>query len=84
MLCGIINLYEIHFYRDKNGKEPVKEYIAKLAAKKDKDSRIKLNKIMDYVKTLSGRQQFCHITCIYETDTKNSTERDRTGKTKFS
>ena len=46
-------MYEIHFYRDKNGKEPVKEYIAKLAAKKDKDSRIKLNKIMDYVKTLS-------------------------------
>ena len=53
MLCGIINLYEIHFYRDKNGKEPVKEYIAKLAAKKDKDSRTKLNKIMDSVKTLS-------------------------------
>ncbi len=46
-------MYEIHFYRDKNGKEPVKEYIARLAAKKDKDSRIKLNKIMDYVKTLS-------------------------------
>ncbi len=46
-------MYEIHFYRDKNGKEPVKEYIAKLAAKKDKDSRIKLNKIMDYVKALS-------------------------------
>ena len=46
-------MYEIYFYRDKNGKEPVKEYIAGLAAKKDKDSRVKLNKIMDYVKTLS-------------------------------
>lgn len=46
-------MYEIYFYKDKNGKEPVKEYIAELAAKKDKDSRIKLNKIMDYVKTLS-------------------------------
>lgn len=46
-------MYEIHFYRERNGKEPVKEYIARLAAKKDKDSRIKLNKIMDYVKILS-------------------------------
>lgn len=27
-------MYAIRFYRDKNGKEPVKEYIAKLAAKK--------------------------------------------------
>jgi len=43
-------LYEIHFYKDKSGKEPVKEYIATLASKKDKDSRIKLTKIRDYVK----------------------------------
>ena len=40
-------MYEIHFYKDKNGKEPVKEYIAKLAAKKDKDGRTRLNKISD-------------------------------------
>lgn len=46
-------MYEIHFYKDKNGKEPVKEYIAALASKKDKDSRIKLTKIRDYVKALS-------------------------------
>ncbi len=46
-------MYEICFYRDKNGKEPVKEYIAGLSAKKNKDSRVKLNKIMDYVKILS-------------------------------
>ncbi len=46
-------MYEIYFYRDKNGKEPVKEYILGLAEKKDKNSRIKLNKIMDYVRTLS-------------------------------
>ncbi len=46
-------MYEIHFYRDKSGREPVKEYIAGLASRKDKDSRIKLNKIMDYVKALS-------------------------------
>ena len=46
-------MYEIHFYRDRNGKEPVKEYIAGLASRKDKNSRIKLNKIMDYIKALS-------------------------------
>lgn len=40
-------MYEIYFYKDKNGKEPVKEYMAELASRKDKDSRITLNKIMD-------------------------------------
>lgn len=46
-------MYKILFYQDKNGSEPVAEYLAALAAKKDKDSRIKLNKIRDYLKTLS-------------------------------
>lgn len=44
---------KVYFYRDKNGNEPVAEYIAELAQKKDKDSRIKLNKIRDYIKVLS-------------------------------
>ncbi len=47
MTGGIILLYEIYFYKDKNGKEPVKEYMAELASRKDKDSQITLNKIMD-------------------------------------
>lgn len=46
-------MYKIYFYRDKDGNEPVADYIAKLASKKDKDSRIKANKIRDYVKALS-------------------------------
>ncbi len=46
-------MYEIHFYKDRNGKEPVKEYISGLASRKDKNSRIKLNKITDYIKALS-------------------------------
>lgn len=45
-------MYKIEFYRDKNGKEPVIEYMRKLAHKKDKDSRIKLNKINDYIEAL--------------------------------
>lgn len=46
-------MYPVKFYKDKNGKEPVKEYIKELQAKKDKNSRINLNKIRDYIKTLS-------------------------------
>lgn len=46
-------MYKIYFYRDKDGHEPVAEYIAALSSKKDKDSRIKMNKIRDYVKALS-------------------------------
>ncbi len=50
---GMLFLYEIYFYKDKNGNEPVADYLTELAGKKDKDSRIKLNKIRDYVKILS-------------------------------
>lgn len=46
-------MYEIVFYADRRGKAPVREYIRKLAAKNDKNSRIKLNKIRDYIKALS-------------------------------
>lgn len=38
-------MYKIHFYRDKSGKQLVLEYMKELKQKKDKDSRIKLNKI---------------------------------------
>ncbi len=48
-------LYEIHFYKDKDGKEPVKEYFRELEQRGDKDSRIKCNKIRDYVKILRER-----------------------------
>lgn len=46
-------MYKIHFYRDKSGKQPVLEYMKELKQKKDKDSRIKLNKINDYIQSLS-------------------------------
>lgn len=52
MTGGIVILHKIHFYKDKNGKEPVLEYMKELAGKKDKDSRIKLNKINDYIEAL--------------------------------
>ncbi len=46
-------MYKIYFYKDRNGKEPVKDYIQELASHKDKDNRIKLTKIRDYLKMLS-------------------------------
>ena len=53
-----IRMYEIIFYKDKNGREPVLEYIKELAGRGDKYSRIKLQKIQDYVKYLrkEGKQ----------------------------
>ena len=46
-------MHKIYFYRDKNGKEPVYDYLRELTQKKDKDSRIKANKISDYIEILS-------------------------------
>ncbi len=46
-------MYKIKFYRDKNGKEPLKEYLTELSWRKDKNSRINLTKMRDYIKALS-------------------------------
>ena len=47
-------MHKIFFYKDKKGNEPVLDYLRELSEKSDKDSRIKLNKIRDYVKALSS------------------------------
>lgn len=46
-------MYAVRFYKDKNGREPIKEYLAELGSKSDKDSRVNFNKIRDYIKILS-------------------------------
>ncbi|AAK75253.1 TPA: type II toxin-antitoxin system RelE/ParE family toxin [Streptococcus pneumoniae] len=46
-------MHNIYFYKDKNGNEPVFDYMRELTSKKGKDSRIKLNKINDYIELLS-------------------------------
>ena len=46
-------MYEITFYTDRKGKSPVRDFIVELAAKKDKDSRIRADKINDYIEALS-------------------------------
>lgn len=45
-------MHKVYFYKDRNGNEPVFEYMLELSGKKDKDSRIKLNKINDYIEML--------------------------------
>ena len=46
-------MYKINFYKDASGREPVREYLDMLAGNGDKQSRVKLNKIRDYMKILS-------------------------------
>ena len=48
-------MFKISFYKDKNGIEPVKEYINSLqaASSTSKDSRIKLKKIVEYIDMLA-------------------------------
>ncbi len=46
-------MYKIHFYQNIKGKSPVLEYLTELTSRGDKNSRIKANKIRDYVKLLS-------------------------------
>ena len=53
-------LYNVHFYKDRSGHEPVREYLEELAARKDKNSRIKLNKIRDYIRKLQVQVGHLH------------------------
>ena len=46
-------MHEIIFYKNKKGEEPVLEYMQELSQNSSKDSRIKLNKINDYIQALS-------------------------------
>lgn len=45
-------MYKIVFYQKENGEAPVLDYMRELSKSKDKDSRIKLNKLSQYIKVL--------------------------------
>jgi phage-related protein len=47
-------MYNIIFYRDRTGKQPVKEYLIELSKRNDKDSRINYNKLNDYITLLKA------------------------------
>lgn len=42
-------MFDVFYYRDKDGKSEIEDYIQALDAKTDKSSRIKVNKIYDYI-----------------------------------
>ena len=46
-------MHAIYFYKDKQGNQPVLDYMRELARHDNKDSRIKLNKLNDYIELLS-------------------------------
>ena len=46
-------MYGIVFYIDRSGREPVYEYMQELQDSGGKESRVKLNKLREYVKALS-------------------------------
>lgn len=46
-------MYQINFYRDKQGREPVREYIESLHNSKSNADRKRANKITDYIQVLS-------------------------------
>gem|GEM_PF-23351 len=46
-------MHAIYFYKDKQGNQPVLDYMRELARHDSKDSRIKLNKLNDYIELLS-------------------------------
>ncbi len=46
-------MYDIYFYANKNGIEPVTEFIKELQQQSSKDARIRVNKVHDYIQVLS-------------------------------
>ena len=42
-------MYKILFFKDKHGREPIKDYLTELASKNDKNSRANLKKISEYI-----------------------------------
>lgn len=60
-------MYQIEIYEDKYGKSEIKKYIKELYEKENKDSRIKINKIISYIRMLKekglllGTQYIKHI-----------------------
>lgn len=51
-------MFEVRFYRDKNGEQPVLTYLKKLLAGTDKDSRIRARKMQEYINILREHGTF--------------------------
>ena len=51
-------MYKIEFYEDKGGNKPARDYIKALQKKKDKNSRIKADRITQYLRYLQENGTF--------------------------
>ncbi|MBO6178882.1 MAG: type II toxin-antitoxin system RelE/ParE family toxin [Selenomonadaceae bacterium] len=51
-------MYKIEIYADKEGVEPLTEYVLELLQRNDKDSRIKARKILQYISFLEQSGTF--------------------------
>ena len=45
-------MHDVYFYKDKQGRQPVKEYLDELKKRTDKNSRVLLTKINSYIRYL--------------------------------
>ena len=45
-------MYNVHFYRDRQGKQPALIYLEALMSRNDKDSRIRARKMQEYINLL--------------------------------
>ena len=45
-------MYEVTFYKDRNGNRPALAYLQELLKRNDKDSRIRARKMQDYINVL--------------------------------
>jgi len=60
-------LYEVIFYQDSKGNEPIRDYIYQLSQQNGKDARIKLKKNIEYIGQLktyglaTGKPAIAHI-----------------------
>ena len=62
-------MFDIVFYKNRSGKEPVLEYIEELSECTDKDSRVKLQKVHDYINYL--RTEICTASPFCEEDAED-------------
>ncbi len=46
--------YRIVFYKDRKGRQPVKDFIDKLSSSSNKDARVNLKKVSSYIEYLSN------------------------------
>lgn len=63
-------MYKIKVFKDEKGNEPVSEYLEELSRSKSKDSRIKLNKIHEYIQILQNDGLACGEPYIKHIDGK--------------